>query len=63
MVDKGGYAASTIITALKKKGGNLLALPEGFLVTGEQGPLKEGELERAVAWARQIQRRNKGQNL
>ena len=55
VVNKGGYAASTIATALKKKGGNLLAPPEGFLVTGEQGPLKEGELERAANWARQIQ--------
>jgi hypothetical protein len=28
--------------------------PEGFLVSGEQGPLKAGELERAVSWAKQI---------
>jgi hypothetical protein len=37
-VDTGGYAASTIANALKKKCGNLLVLPEGFLVTAEQGP-------------------------
>ena len=55
VVNKGGYAANTIATALKKKGGNLLTPPEGFLVTGEQGPLKEGELERAAEWAGQIQ--------
>jgi flavodoxin len=54
IVDKGGYAANTIANALKKKGGQLLVPPEGFLVTGEQGPLKEGELERAVTWARQM---------
>lgn len=54
IVDKGGYAANTIAKALEKKGGNLLASPEGFLVTGEQGPLKDGELERATAWAGQI---------
>jgi flavodoxin len=54
VVDKGGYAASTIAKALKKKGGNLLAPPEGFLVTGEQGPLKDGELERAKEWAGQL---------
>jgi hypothetical protein len=29
----------------------LAASPEGFFVTGEQGPLKDGELERARAWA------------
>ncbi len=54
IVDKGGYAASTIAKALEKKGGRLLAPPEGFLVTGEQGPLKDGELARAAAWAKQI---------
>ena len=54
IVDTGSYAADTIANALKKKGGALLASPEGFLVTGEQGPLKEGELERAVEWARQL---------
>ncbi len=56
VVNKGGYAASTLANALKKKGGQLLVQPEGFLVTGEQGPLKEGELERAAEWAKQIQR-------
>jgi flavodoxin len=51
IVDKGGYAASTIAKALEKKGGRLAAPGEGFYVTGEQGPLKEGELERAANWA------------
>lgn len=54
IVDKGGYAASTIANALKKKGGKLLAVPEGFLVSGEEGPLQDGELERAANWARQF---------
>jgi flavodoxin len=54
IVDKGGYAASTISKILQKKGGELIADPEGFLVTGEEGPLKEGELERATAWALQL---------
>lgn len=54
IVNKGGYAANTIAKALEKKGGRLLASPEGFLVTGEQGPLKDGELERAAAWGAQI---------
>jgi flavodoxin len=51
LVDKGGYAASTIAKALQRKVGRLAAPPEGFLVTGEQGPLKGGELERAADWA------------
>lgn len=54
IVDKGGYAASKIAKTLQNKGGNLVATPEGFLVTGEEGPLKEGELERAESWANQI---------
>ncbi len=51
LVDKGGYAAKTIAKALVKQGGVLAAPAEGFFVTGEQGPLKAGELERAAAWA------------
>lgn len=54
IVDKAGYAARAIANALKKKGATLAAPPEGFFVTGEQGPLKDGELERAAAWARRI---------
>ena len=54
MVDKGGYAASTIAKLLKKKGAILLAPAEGFLVTGEQGPLQDGELERAAEWGQQL---------
>lgn len=51
-VDKGGYAASAIAKTLEKKGGVLAAQGEGFFVTGEQGPLKDGELERAANWVR-----------
>ena len=49
-----GYAAGRIANNLKKKSGTLIASPEGFFVTGGQGPLKEGELERAAAWAKGI---------
>ena len=54
LVDKGGYAASTIAKSLQKKGGQLAAAPEGFLVSGEEGPLKDGELERAEIWAQRL---------
>ncbi len=54
VVDKGGYAANSIAKSLVKKGGQLAAPPEGFLVTGEQGPLKDGELDRASAWGRKF---------
>lgn len=49
-----GYAAPRIAQRLESGGGTLLAPPEGFVVLGTKGPLKEGELARAAAWARQI---------
>ena len=49
-----GYAAGRIAGHLTKKGGVLIASPEGFFVTGGKGPLKEGELERAAGWAKGI---------
>jgi flavodoxin len=49
-----GYAADKIADSLKKNGGTLIAPPEGFFVRGEEGPLKEGELERAASWAKMI---------
>jgi len=52
MMKMGGYAAGRIADMLKKKGGNLIASPEGFLVKGQEGPLAEGELERASGWAK-----------
>lgn len=49
-----GYAAGKIASNLKKKGGNLVLNPEPFFVNGKEGPLKEGELERAAAWAQEV---------
>ncbi len=49
-----GYAAGRIAKNLKKKGGVLLLDPAPFYVTGTEGPLKEGELERAAAWAQDV---------
>lgn len=49
-----GYAAGRISNILKSKGGDLVVSPEGFFVTGSKGPLKEGEIERAVSWAKNI---------
>ncbi len=54
MVRLFGYAAEPIGAALRKKGGAEALAPEGFIVMGTEGPLKEGELERAGAWARQL---------
>ena len=49
-----GYAAGRIAGSLKRNGGTLIASPEGFFVKGKEGPLKEGELERAASWAKAI---------
>jgi len=51
IVDKGGYAAKFISLQLEKKGGQLMCPPEGFFVSGENGPLESGEEERAALWA------------
>jgi flavodoxin I len=48
------YAAKHIADRLKKKGGALVVPPEGFFVEGMEGPLVQGELERAAKWAEQI---------
>ena len=49
-----GFAGGRIAKSLKKKGGTLLLSPWAFYVEGTEGPLKEGELEQAAAWAREI---------
>ncbi len=45
-----GSAASVIARQLRLNGCRLIAAPESFLVRGTEGPLEEGELERAQAW-------------
>jgi flavodoxin len=49
-----GYAAGRITRELKGKGGNLIVPPEPFYVKGTEGPLKDGELERAATWAQEL---------
>jgi flavodoxin len=47
-----GYAAEPIGKRLRKKGGRLVLPPAGFVVSDTEGPLLDGELARAAAWAR-----------
>lgn len=49
-----GYAADPIAKALQKGGGQLAIPPQGFYVVDTEGPLVEGELDRAAAWARKL---------
>jgi flavodoxin len=54
IVRKGGYAADAIHDQLSREGLKCALPPQGFLVTGEEGPLLKGEIERAVSWARSL---------
>ena len=49
-----GHAAGKIAYRVKKKGGNIIVSPEGFFLTGVKGQIKEGELERALTWAKDL---------
>jgi flavodoxin len=51
MVKFFGYAAEKISRQLIHLGGKEIVSPQGFLVIGMEGPLVEGELERAAEWA------------
>jgi flavodoxin len=51
-----GYAATRMADALAQKGAELKLPPEGFIVKGRNGPLAEGELDRASAWGKTISR-------
>ena len=46
------YAAPRIERTLRRAGGRAVLPAEGFIVVGTEGPLAEGELERATRWAR-----------
>ena len=54
MADLFGFAAEPISTKLERLSGEVVMPPEGFTVEGTEGPLTEGELERAKAWGRQL---------
>ena len=49
-----GFAADRIAKNLKDKGANLVVPAEAFYVAGKEGPLKDGELERAAFWAKTL---------
>ena len=49
-----GYAADPIGKKLQQKGGKVVVPAEGFYVMDTEGPLKDGELERATAWVRMV---------
>jgi flavodoxin len=57
-IDKPGWltgsAARAMSKQLRKREARLLLPAESFLVTGTEGPLASGELERAAMWANEL---------
>lgn len=51
-----GSAAKGIARRLESRGFELAAPPESFYVLNSEGPLKDGELERAAEWAESFSR-------
>jgi hypothetical protein len=49
-----GYAAGPMAERLLRKGGSLALPAEAFYVADTEGPLLDGELERAKEWARSL---------
>lgn len=49
-----GYAAETMEKTLKNKGVQITAKSEWFYVLESEGPLKDGELEKASEWGKSI---------
>lgn len=49
-----GDAAKKITHALKAGGADIIAEPMPFYVKGSEGPLREGEIEKAEGWARTL---------
>ena len=45
-----------IAKRLRHRGYRLAAPPEGFIVTGTEGPLREGELARTREWGARLAR-------
>ncbi|HTO28142.1 MAG TPA: flavodoxin domain-containing protein, partial [Devosia sp.] len=54
VMEVGGYAANTLERLLAERGCVMSGKPAGFLVGGTEGPLQEGELERARNWLRAL---------
>jgi len=49
-----GDAAKKISRALNNFGAEIIVRPQAFYVRGKEGPLLDGEIERAKDWARSI---------
>ena len=50
----GGSAARGLVRYVRRLGGRLVVPPESFFVVDREGPLHEGELDRASEWGRRL---------
>jgi len=57
-----GDAAKKIAAGLERAGANPVGEPRWFLVKGKEGPLAEGELEKAKTWGRDLRKQLTGQS-
>jgi len=48
---KSGSAALAVARKLRSRGGRQAVPPESFFVVAREGPLEDGEIERAMEWA------------
>lgn len=51
-----GDAAKKISAGLERAGASPVSEPKWFVVKGKEGPLAEGELEKAKTWGRELRR-------
>jgi flavodoxin len=49
-----GASSDPVARRLRRLGCRLALPPESFFVSGREGPLEEGEVERAAAWAARL---------
>ena len=49
-----GTAAPKIADGLQNKSGLLVGKPIDFFINSGKGPLRDGEIERAKVWAREV---------
>ena len=51
-----GNAARKIAHMLSNAGASIITAPKGFIVTGKEGPLAGGELDKVAEWAKAIKK-------
>jgi len=50
----GESSFNAIAKALAKQGYQTIGKPQGYIVTGKYGPLREGEIDRAREWGAEL---------